>query len=133
LNKEQVKRLPENVITILRTESVDALADVYAACDVYVNPTYEDNFPTTNLEALACGTPVVTYKTGGSPEAIDETTGIVVEKGDANGLLNAIEEIHSKGKAYYRDACVERAGKRYSKEVRYQEYMQLYDRLMGEK
>ena len=133
LNKEQATRLPGNFIPILRTESVEALADVYAACDVYVNPTYEDNFPTTNLEALACGTPVVTYKTGGSPEAIDEKTGIVVEKGDTNGLLNAIEEIHSKGKAYYRDACMERAGKRYSKEVRYEEYMQLYERVMREK
>ena len=65
-----------------RTDSTQQLAQYYTAADVFVNPTYEDTFPTTNLEALACGTPVVTYRTGGSPEAIDEHTGIVVAKGD---------------------------------------------------
>lgn len=133
LKKKQLKGLPKSFITILRTESVDALADVYAACDVYVNPTYEDNFPTTNLEALACGTPVVTYQTGGSPEAIDEKTGLVVEKGDIDALSEAIKCIQSNGKGYYKNACVKRAQERYSKEARYQEYMQLYESVMKAK
>ena len=54
--------------------------------DVYINPTHKDNFPTTNIEALACGTPVITYNTGGSPEAIDANTGQVIEKGDIKGF-----------------------------------------------
>lgn len=133
LTKKQVKGLPKTIITLLRTEHVEELADVYAACDVYVNPTYEDNFPTTNLEALACGTPVITYRTGGSPESIDEKTGFVVEKGDLTGLQEAIRCIQTKGKLVYKNACVERAISHYSKEDRYKEYMLLYETVMAKK
>ena len=80
LNKKQKESLPANIIGIERTESVHELAELYSMADVFVNPTYSDNFPTTNIEALACGTPVITYKTGGSPEAVDEKTGVVVER-----------------------------------------------------
>jgi glycosyltransferase involved in cell wall biosynthesis len=76
LSRKQIEQLPDNILGIERTESVEGLAEIYSAGDVFLNPTYEDNFPTTNLEALACGTPVITYETGGSPEAIDESTGI---------------------------------------------------------
>jgi putative colanic acid biosynthesis glycosyltransferase len=69
LKQREIDRLPANVIGIARTESVQQLAQLYSRADVFVNPTYMDNFPTVNLEALACGTPVVTYQTGGSPEA----------------------------------------------------------------
>lgn len=62
------------------------LQRLYAVADYYINPTYEDNFPTTNIEALACGTPVITYRTGGSVEAADETTGIELEKGAYQSL-----------------------------------------------
>lgn len=48
-----------------RTESAAQLAAIYSAADAFFNPTVEDNFPTVNLEAEACGTPVVTYDTGG--------------------------------------------------------------------
>ena len=68
-----MKSLPAGVIGIGRTDSVEELAAYYAMADVFVNPTLEDNFPTTNLEALACGTPVVTFETGGSAESIDES------------------------------------------------------------
>lgn len=82
LNDKQLKELPENIIGIKRTNNAKELAEIYTAADVFFNPTYEDNYPTTNLEALACGTPVVTYRTGGSPESISEETGAVVEKGN---------------------------------------------------
>jgi glycosyltransferase involved in cell wall biosynthesis len=68
LNKKQLVQLPQNILGIERTESVGELVEIYSAADVFFNPTYEDNYPTTNLEAIACGTPVVTYNTGGSPE-----------------------------------------------------------------
>ena len=74
LTKKQIRSLPEGVIGIERTDSVRALAGLYSAAEVFVNPTYDDNFPTTHLEALSCGTPVVTYATGGSPEAAGETS-----------------------------------------------------------
>ena len=130
LSRKQIEQLPDNILGIERTESVEELAELYASCDVYVNPTYEDNFPTTNLESLACGTPVITYKTGGSPEAIDELTGIVVEQGNIGKLIDAIKKVKDKGKQSYSEACVNRAHRLYKKEDRYQEYIDLYESLL---
>src|SRR5690554_2707870 len=131
LTKKQISKLPENILGIERTEIVQGLAEIYASSDVFINPTYEDNFPTTNLESLACGTPVITYKTGGSPEAIDDYTGIVVEQGNINNLMDAINQIKSNGKHYYSDACVSRANRLYKKEDRYREYLELYEELLA--
>ena len=54
-------------------------------------PTYQDTYPTVNLEAQACGTPVITYQTGGSPESVDVCAGAVVPRGDVEALACAIE------------------------------------------
>lgn len=97
---------------------------------MFVNPTYEDNFPTTNLESLECGTPVITYETGGSPEAIDDSTGLVVEQGNIKELVNAIETVRHNGKRSYSNVCVERTHRLYRKEDRYQKYIALYEKLM---
>ena len=93
LNKKQKANLPTNVKGILRTESTNELAALYSASDVYINPTLEDNFPTSNLEALACGTPIITYKTGGSIESVTAATGFVVEKGNVMGLVDAVNKV----------------------------------------
>lgn len=130
LSKKQIEQLPENILGIERTESVEQLAEIYSVSDVFVNLTYEDSFPTVNLEALACGTPVITYKTGGSPEAIDGATGIVVEQGNIFLLLEAINQIKQNGKKSYSNACVNRAHLLYKKEDRYQEYIELYNSLL---
>lgn len=130
LNSKQINQLPDEIIGIERTESVEELVELYTNSDVFVNPTYEDNFPTTNLEALACGTPVITYKTGGSPEAIDDSTGIIVEQGNINKLVDAVNQIKSHGKQNYSDACVDRAHRLYRKEDRYKEYIDLYESLL---
>jgi len=61
LSKNQLKQLPKNVIGITRTNNVQELAEIYTTADFFFNPTLEDNFPTANLEALACGTPVITF------------------------------------------------------------------------
>lgn len=71
VNKKQIKQLPKNIICISRTESKEELAGFYSTADIFFNPTYEDNYPTVNIEAIACGTPVLTYDTGGSPEFIN--------------------------------------------------------------
>lgn len=93
LTSKQIESLPKGFVGICRTSSVEELVQLYSDADVFVNPTYADNFPTTNIEALACGTPVITYKTGGSPEAIDEETGVVVEQGNLTALAEAILRI----------------------------------------
>ena len=92
LNKEQITKLPKNIIGIERTNSVQELAELYTAADVFINPTIEDNYPTTNIEAIACGTPVITYKTGGSVESAS-MYGTIVEKDDIAGIMEAIKSV----------------------------------------
>lgn len=129
IKPEDRKRLPDNVVGIARTENIRQLAELYAAADVFVNPTWQDNYPTVNMEAIACGTPVVTYRTGGSVEVITPSTGIIVEQGNLNELLKSIREIESKGKASYQEACRKYALLNFKKEDRYMEYLRLYEEL----
>ena len=75
---ETERILPSEIITISRTDNQQQLAEIYTAADVFLNPTREDTFPTVNIEALACGTPVITSDVGGSPEIPDDTSGITV-------------------------------------------------------
>lgn len=130
LSKIQIDNLPSNIIGIERTENTEELVKLYASSDVYINPTYSDNFPTTNIEALACGTPVITYDTGGSPEAIDINTGIVVPKGDIDGLNTAIETIINCDEKYTPNLCRVRAVKNFNKDDRFMDYFNLYKELL---
>ena len=82
LNKKQIEQLPTNIIGISRTENVQELVKWYSAADVFFNPTLEDTYPTTNLEAIACGTPVITFNTGGSPESAFAGEDNIIEKKD---------------------------------------------------
>ncbi len=130
VNDQQKTLLPKNVLGISRTENIRQLAELYSAADAFVNPTWQDNYPTVNLEAIACGTPVVTYRTGGSIEAVTENTGIIVEQGDIDGLLQAVRIIGKRGKAYYQQPCRRYALKNFRKEDRYADYLKLYDELV---
>lgn len=129
LEKGQMKLVPDNCIGIMNTSNAIELAKLYSVADVFINPTLEDNFPTTNIEALACGTPVVTFKTGGSPESVDETVGAVVTKGSLSELKTAILKICKLNKSYYSDNCRKKALERYSKADRYDEYIRLYKKI----
>lgn len=120
LNESQMRSLPENIIGISQTNSTKELAEIYTAADVFLNPTYEDNFPTTNLEAIACGTHVVTYNTGGSPESVDENTGAVVEKGNVNAMYKAALECSAKKFNF------ENAAKKFDKQINFKKYLELY-------
>ena len=116
-----------NLIPILRTHNQYELALLYSLADVYVNPTYADMFPTVNLESLACGTPVITYRTGGSPEAIDENTGSVVEQGDIKTLCETVRMM-SKRK-FSSITCRKRAEMFFDKNECFKEYIALYNKL----
>lgn len=129
VTEEQQKRLPANIIGIRRTENVRQLAELYSAAVAFVNPTWQDNYPTVNLESIACGTPVVTYRTGGSIEAVTEKTGYVVEQGDVKGLLDAVREIERKGNLEYKADCRAHALANFRKEDRYADYLKLYENL----
>jgi len=124
-------KLSDNIIAISRTSDQAELAKYYSMADVYVNPTYEDNFPTTNIEALACGTPIITYNTGGSPEAVDENTGMVVNKGDITALYESVLNLCDMDRSRLRLDCRNRAINHYDKDLRFQEYLELYDELLA--
>lgn len=129
LNKQQIAALPEGIEGIRRTESIAELAQWYSRASVFVNPTYSDNFPTTNLEALACGTPVVTYRTGGSPESICPNTGTTVQVGDVETLASSIQTWVIANHSETARACRARAEQNYSASVRFREYLQVYESL----
>ena len=131
LNKDQVKELPEGITGLTRTENIMQLASLYSVAKAFVNPTWSDNFPTTNIEALACGTPVITYNTGGSPEAVDDSTGFVIDQGDLKGIIRSLQKISEKGRESYRTKCRQRAVDHYNKEDRFQDYVDLYNEIMG--
>lgn len=125
VSKKQIGELPAGMIGIEHTQNVEELMQLYSEASVYVNPTLEDNFPTTNLEALACGTPVVTFATGGSVESIDETCGRIVPQKDIKGLCKAVIELCDNVENM-RAACRKRALD-YNKYDRFGEYLNLYE------
>ena len=93
VNEAQMKALPKNIISIQRTNNQRELAEIYTASDVFFNPSYEDNYPTVNLEAEACGTPVITYDAGGCPETIHDERSHIVRCGDIESVKRIIEAI----------------------------------------
>jgi putative colanic acid biosynthesis glycosyltransferase len=129
LSENLKKRLPKNILGITRTNDIEELAEIYSSADVFVNPTLEEVLGLTNLEALACGTPVITFNTGGSIECIDDSSGIVVEKGNMSKMLEAIRLIKTKGKQSYNMDCINRVKKLFRKEDKYNEYIELYKKL----
>lgn len=123
LTNKQKNTLPSNIIGITKTNNVNELVEIYSAADVFINPTREDNFPTTNIEAIACGTPVITYRTGGSVESVNETCGLIIDKDDFQSLVNALKYNFP---SLNKDSIVKQAQK-YNKYDKYSEYINIYE------
>lgn len=117
--------LPSNIISIHRTQNQQELAELYSMADVFVNPTREDNFPTTNIEAIACGTPVITYDVGGSKEIIDDTCGIAIPAENIELLEREIVRVCTT-KPYTKASCVLRS-KNYDMKNKFNEYVLLFE------
>lgn len=130
LNKNLLKKLPNNIIGLTRTESTNELAELYSAADVVLSLSTQETFGLTTIEGFACGTPGIVYNCTASPELITPDTGFIVEKGDFVGLLNALSEIKSKGKEFYSEKCRDRAVNVYNKNLRFKEYIDLYSSLI---
>ena len=124
LTPQQILDLPSGITGKTRTNSVQELAELYSMADVLVNPTYADSFPTVNMEALACGTPVITYQTGGSPEIIDERTGEVVPQGDVKAIALAVQSL--KQQPLSSEVCRRRAEDCFDKDKCFEKYVSLY-------
>ena len=124
-DEEVDRKLPGNIISIRRTADPHKLAELYTAADLFVNATRQDNYPTVNLEALACGTPVLTFRTGGSPEAIDAECGMTVERNDINALEQAIRRI-AEVSPFAPEACIRRA-QEFAADHQFEKYVKLYE------
>ncbi len=127
LTTAQIAALPEGVRGLPATASLLELATWYSLADCLANPTLEENMPLVNLEALACGTPVAVFDTGGCGEVVDDSCGYVVPKGDAAALAQAISDLTQR-KTQLQKACLARAA-RYDRVRCYQKYLAIYKEL----
>lgn len=123
------KQLPSGIISIHRTQNQTELAEIYTAADLFVNPTREEVLGLVNIEANACGTPVVTFDTGGSPECLNKLSGCVVPCDNIDRLEKEICRIYNE-KSYTKEDCISQE-KKFDKNDRFKEYVELYDELNG--
>ena len=130
LRMEQKLRFSKDTIFISHIESKQEMSDVYSAADVFLNLSLEDTFPTVNLEAQACGCPVITYQTGGCPETVSRSTGIVVEKGNLISVLQNINDLQAKKTTFQKSEC-EKWAAGFSLDHMCNEYMKLYQTTAG--
>lgn len=131
LDKNQMAHMPANIIGIPRTSDVHELAELYSAADAFLNLTYQDNYPTVNLESISCGTPVVTYRTGGSPESVTGQCGMVTDCGDVAQALSAARKIAATDRSVWRDNCRAYGLANFRKADRYADYIKLYKELLN--
>ena len=122
INKKQREKLPKNMISLTRTNSIKELVELYSVADVFVNPTLEDNFPTTNLEALACGTAVITFDTGGSGESICQGNGIICNEKKVDEIIKNINNAINLSK----DSC-RKQSLLFDREKKYLEYVNCFE------
>jgi len=127
-NDKVDRQLPKSIISIHRTQNQRQLAEIYTAADLFVNPTREENYPTVNMESLACGTPVLTFRTGGSPEILNEKCGQVVDCDDIAALEKSICDI-CENKPFSVGDCTKRA-KSFDMNERFREYVYLYREIL---
>jgi putative colanic acid biosynthesis glycosyltransferase len=127
LNPKEMSTIPDGIIGIPRTQNQLELAEYYSMADIVLNLSYQETFGMTTVEGMACGTPVIVYKKTASPELLTPGTGIVVEAGNLNNLLQAIETLYKNGKAVYSEKCRERAVQNFDNEKCFEEYIKLYN------
>ena len=121
--------ISDRIIKLNRTKNQIELSELYSTADIFINPTREDNYPTVNMESIACGTPVITFDTGGSPEMISEGSGIVVQPEDLEGIISAIEFL-MKNKNHFKQMCLEKATQ-FDQEICFKDYINLYYKVLG--
>lgn len=133
LTAEQIRKLPPRIIGIERTNSVQELAAYYAGADIVMNLSYAETFGLTTMEGFSCGTPSIVYNVTASPELITPDTGAVVSAGDIERVKNAVEAVCKRGKSHYSPHCRQRAMQHFNKEDKFNEYIELYNKILKQK
>lgn len=131
LSKKVIKKLPSNIIGIERTENPKELAALYCIANVTLNLSVEESFGLTTVEGLSCGIPSIVYNCTASPELISQGTGVAVKEGNINEILDAINIIKVNGKTFYKSECRKRALECFDKRDRYNDYLNLYNKLLS--
>ncbi len=124
--EEDYEKLPSNITAVGRTENAEELAKYYSLSDVFVNPTLQDTFSMINVEALACSTPVVTFRTGGCTESLNENCGFVAEKGKVTSLYEGITQVRNN--KIKRENCRDR-GIEFSRDNKFLQYIDIYNKV----
>ena len=122
------KQLPSNILSIHRTQNQKELAEIYSAADVFVNPTREEVFGLVNVEALACAIPVISFRTGGCPEIIDENTGLVIDVDNVDLMEKEIIKA-CENDSYSGENCIARA-KAFDQYEKFETYIKLFDAMV---
>ena len=127
VNENLAKTLPPEILALPRTTSIKELAEIYTTADVFLNPSRQETMGLTTVEAMACGTPVVTSNLTAVPEVVDENSGIVLENLEPETIKTAILEVLSRNYPNTRKRAEE-----YEKSAQYQKYISVYESFIKE-
>lgn len=126
LTGKQAAALPPGILGVTHTQSPQELVSMYNAADCLVNPTYEDTYPTVNMEAMACGTPVAGYSVGGAREQLQPPFGAGVAVGDVQALAQAAMATAEEKEALSA-ACRQYALTNFDRKAAMAQYLALYN------
>ena len=114
--------VPESFIVVNRTSNQKELSDYYSSADYFLCLSHEDTCPTTIIESISCGTPVLTYSIGGCSEAIvDGITGKTFLENDTDAIACFLSRLP----AFKRKECID-IGKKYDSKKCFAKYIDLY-------
>lgn len=118
-----------NILYLPYTQNQKDLRDIYSMADVFVNCTREESLSLVNIEAQACGTPVITYANTGVKETVDGKSGFLVKTGDYKTLFCMVDHVRQNGKKIYSAACRKYVTENFDKDCNYLKYIKLYKKL----
>lgn len=126
---QDTSNLPKNVITYGYTKNREELAQLYTMADVFVNCTREESLSLINIEAQACGTPVVTFDATATPETVDGVYSLSTQVGNPDRLYESVENIRYNNDGEVSKPVISFASKNYDLYSNYEEYLNLYKTL----
>ena len=122
---------PSNVLTIPRTYNQKELASFYSAADLFIHLSWEETFGKVIAEAMACGTPTVTYKSTACTELVADGCGVsITEKGDVVAIKEAVMQILSQGKESYKMLCLNRSRLLFDMNKNCEKHIEFYNNLI---
>lgn len=132
LSKEQIRKLPNNIIGLERTENVQQLVELYSVADLFINFSVEETFGLTSIESMACGTPVLVFNSTACPEIVNKDVGFVVPPHDMSAVRDVIKQMRRTGKNAYSQKCRSYVLNNFNDRDRYKEYISLYHKLLND-